>query len=236
MSKEQHFPPVHAKGEFHCPHCGVYAKQRWSHLSASADLHTQRHPHSPSLVTKQSNIFGLTMTSGSLSESWTISICEHCNDMAVWHDSKMIYPKKISVGQPNKDLNEEIKKDYLEAANVLSDSPRSAAAILRLALQKLCKQLGEKGNNINDDIGELVKKGLNPTIQKSLDTLRITGNNAVHPGELDLTEDSERVIKLFSLINFIAEKMITEPKEIDSFYGELPEGAKEAVEKRDGHQ
>lgn len=100
-------------------------------------------------------------------------------------------------------------------------------------MQQLCVQLGEKGENINDDIGALVKKGLNPTIQKSLDALRITGNNAVHPGELDLKEDIARVIKLFNLLNFIAEKMITEPKEIGAFYDELPEGAKEAVQKRD---
>lgn len=180
-----------------------------------------------------SNIKGLTPTNGGLAEDWTISICEHCSNMAIWEDENMIWPKKILVVQPNTDLAEDIQADYLEAANVLSDSPRSAAAILRLALQKLCKQLGEKGDNINDDIASLVKKGLNPTIQKSLDALRITGNNAVHPGELDLTEDTERVIKLFSLINFIAEKMITEPNEINSFYDGLPDGAKEAVDKRD---
>ncbi len=226
MSKEQHFPPEHAKGQFHCPHCGVYSKQRWSHLHAGGDMYNTQYHYS--------NIRGLTATSGGLAEEWTISICEHCDGMAVWKGTKMIFPKKLIVEQPNADLSEEIQADYLEAANVLADSPRSAAAILRLALQKLCKQLGEKGVNINDDIAALVKRGLNSTIQKSLDALRITGNNAVHPGELDLTEEPERVIKLFGLLNFIAEKMITEPKEVDSFYDGLPDGAKEAVEKRDG--
>lgn len=153
--------------------------------------------------------------------------------MSVWKGANMIFPKKIAVEKSNPDLSLEIQADYLEAANVLNDSPRSAAAILRLALQKLCIQLGEKGQNINDDIAALVKKGLNPTIQKSLDALRITGNNALHPGELDLKEDVARVIKLFGLLNFIAEKMITEPKEIGAFYDELPDGAKQAVQKRD---
>jgi len=59
---------------------------------------------------------------------------------------------------PNIDLDQDIQDDYMEAAKVLDDSPRSAAAILRLALQKICKQLGEKGENINHDISELVKK------------------------------------------------------------------------------
>jgi hypothetical protein len=224
-NKEKYFPPKHATAQFHCPHCGVFAKQRWSHLLAGGDQYST-HYHI-------SNIHELTPTNGSLAEDWTSSFCEHCSKMIVWNGKNIIFPKKIAVEQPNSDLVEDIQEDYLEAANILSDSPRSSAAILRLALQKLCKQLGEKGDNINDDIASLVKKGLNPTIQKSLDALRITGNNAVHPGELDLKEDSERVVKLFGLINFIAEKMITEPKEIDTFYEGLPNGAKDAVDKRD---
>ena len=145
----------------------------------------------------------------------------------------MIYPKTIKVSLPNEDLDGDIKKDYLEAANIFNDSPRASTALLRLALQKLCKQLGEKGDNINTDIGNLVKKGLNSLVQKSLDSLRITGNNAVHPGEINLDEESEKVLKLFELINFIAEKMITEPKEIEFFYNNLPEDAKNTVDKRD---
>src|SRR6185437_13830905 len=104
MAKEQHFPPTHAKGQFHCPHCGVYAKQRWSHLSAVNDIYTQfnqfRQP------TYRSNIHGLTVTNGNLPEEWTISVCEHCNGMAVWKGANMIFPKKILVEQPNKDLSD----------------------------------------------------------------------------------------------------------------------------------
>ena len=231
MAKDDFFPPAHTEESFHCPHCGVFAKQRWSHLQAVGDAYTKRNQFHA--VTRATNITDKTVTTGLLPESWTISMCEHCGKFMIWEDDKIIYPKKLQVLPPNSDLDVDIQEDYLEAAKVLADSPRSAAAILRLALQKLCKQLGEKGDNINADIASLVKKGLNPAIQKSLDALRITGNNAVHPGELDLKEDGVRVLKLFSLINFIAEKMISEPKEIDSFYDGLPEGAKNAVEKRD---
>lgn len=58
-----------------------------------------------------------------------------------------MYPKKIIVDMPNEDLSEEIKKDYLEAAIIFNDSVRSSAALLRLALQKLCIQLGEKSHS-----------------------------------------------------------------------------------------
>ncbi len=130
-------------------------------------------------------------------------------------------------------MNEAIKKDYFEAANILNESPRASAALLRLALQKLCKDLGEDGLNINDDIKNLVLKGLNPLIQKAFDAIRITGNNAVHPGEIDLDIEVERVYKMFELINFIADKMISEPKEIENMYSTLPESSLKAVEKRD---
>ena len=222
-NKEQYYPPKHAEGQFHCPHCGVYAKQFWANIEATRN-------NTGNYNGKIANLSGF---SEPLNTAWTISSCEHCAREIIWLNDSMIYPNVMLVQNPNPDLDNEIQKDYLEAAIILNDSPRSSAAILRLALQKLCKQLGEKGDNINNDIGELVKKGLNPTIQKSLDALRIAGNNAVHPGELDLSEDKERVLKLFSLINFIAEKMITEPKEVENFYEELPVGAKEAVKKRD---
>lgn len=221
MQKEKYYPPEYATGQFHCPHCGVYAKQFWAHLEA-------RHIWGGDFV-------GTIVTSFSenLNKNWTISKCGHCGDKVFWLDGNIVYPKKMIVGSPNNDLSDEIKKDYLEAAHIFNDSPRSSAAILRLALQKLCKQLGEKGDNINDDIGEMVKKGLNPLVQKSLDSLRITGNNAVHPGEINLEEDFGRALKLFELINFVAEKMLTEPKEISGFYDSLPENSKKAVENRD---
>lgn len=221
MKREKYYPPKHAKGQFHCPHCGVYAKQFWAHITAQ---HTWR---------GQSSITGTSNFNEGLSREWTISKCEHCGQKVIWLNNEIIYPKKMVVDLPNNDLSEDIKSDYLEAATIFNDSIRSSAALLRLALQKLCKQLGEKGENINDDIKNLVQKGLNPQIQKSLDILRITGNNAVHPGEINVEEKPELVLKLFELINFIAEKMITEPKEVNSFYTELPENAKKAINERD---
>lgn len=228
MPKEKYYPPTFGRGQFHCPHCNVYAKQRWSHVHAIGDKYTSNYPY------YESNIYGRTTTKGNLPEQWVLSFCEHCNSMTIWEDKNIIYPKKIVVEQPNNDLDQEIQADYLESANIFNDSPRASAALLRLALQKLCKQLGEKGENINHDIGELVKKGLNPLVQKSLDLLRITGNNAVHPGEINLEEEPEKVLKLFELINFIANKMITEPKEIEGFYDNLPENIRNQVEQRDG--
>lgn len=222
MSKSEFFPPVFGKGEYHCPHCNVYAKQFYAHLHGTSQS-------DPSSIVFRHDKFNET-----LPKEWVVTKCQRCQNVVFWHGVNMIYPRKMIAPLPNSDMDDQIKADYIEAGTVFSDSPRAAAALLRLALQKLCKQLGEKGENINEDIKKLVGKGLNPLVQKSLDALRITGNNAVHPGEINLEEEPEKVRKLFELLNFIANKMITEPREIESFYSALPEGARDAVKKRDG--
>src|SRR4051812_34965142 len=106
--------------------------------------------------------------------------------------------------------------------------PRGAAALLRLSIQKLCKQLGEKGKNIDEDIASLVSKGLNPRLQRSLDIVRVIGNEAVHPGTLDLRDDKETALKLFGLVNLIVDAMISQPKREDELYEDLPVAKREA--------
>ena len=78
---------------------------------------------------------------------------------------------------------------------------------MRLCVQRLCRHLGEKGENIDDDICALVKKGLNPLVQKSLDIVRVIGNEAVHPGVLDLKDDRDTALRLFELVNSIADRI-----------------------------
>jgi len=146
----------------------------------------------------------------------------------------MVYPDFQGVQPPNQDLSDDIQADYQEAASILQKSPRGAAAILRLVIQKLCKDLGEEGKNINSDIKSLVSKGLPSAVQKSLDVVRVIGNDSVHPGQIDLRDNVEIAKALFKLVNLIAEKMITEPREVEEIYTSLPEEKKQQIEKRDG--
>ncbi len=193
---------------FNCPHCQAYAHQIWS----DGQEIERGYPK---------NV-----------EELKISKCSNCEKHSFWVDYKIVYPNLIEVPQPNSDLNAEIKNDYIEAAIILNNSPRGAVALLRLCIQKLCEQLGEWGD-LNDMIKNLVKKGLSEKIQRSLDIVRVIGNNAVHPGQIDIKDDKETALKMFSLINIIAEVMITNPKEIDNLYNTLPETSKNAIKKRD---
>jgi hypothetical protein len=146
----------------------------------------------------------------------------------------MVFPDTSLAAPPNPDLTPEIIADFEEARSILQRSPRGAAALFRLCIQKVCVQLGESGKNINADIAALVKKGLNPKVQKSLDVVRVIGNESVHPGTIDLRDQPQTAVQLASLINMIADAMITQPKLVDELYGTLPEAKREEIKKRDG--
>lgn len=197
-----------------CPLCGAYAQTGWY----TAKLYK--------------------IPGGSFNDDLDdiiFSGCNHCFKHTIWLKEKMIYPLTGSTPLPNPDLPSEIQDDYEEARSIVELSPRGAVALLRLALQKLCIELGEKGKHLDTDIKNLVAKGLPEKIQKALDSVRVIGNNAVHPGVIDLKDDRQMAYKLFGFINVIAEIMITQPRQIDEFYDlKIPSGAKEAISKRDG--
>lgn len=203
-------PPTFDLSAFNCPHCGAYANQSWATVYYAAG-------------------------GGGISQiaNTKYSQCKHCSSYVLWRNSKMIYPDTGEAPMPNNDLPEDIKADYEEARTILNKSPRGAAALLRLCIQKLCKHLGESGKDINKDIGNLVKKGLPLKVQQSLDIVRVIGNDSVHPGQMDLTDDVETATKLFVLTNFITDVMITQPKEVDKLFNSLPKNKLDGIADRD---
>ena len=162
-----------------------------------------------------------------------VSRCFNCKAISIWIYDRLVYPQCGEAPPINLDLPADIRRDYDEASRILDLSPRGAAALIRLAIQKLCKELGQSGDNINADIGALVADGLDVHIQKALDVARVIGNNAVHPGLLDLRDDRATAEALFGLLNLIAEKMISVPKHVDEMYAALPKEALRAIDKRD---
>ena len=200
---------------FNCVNCHVFAKQHWHCMTSSRMIN------------------GHIMQMQIQDERFWVSRCEHCEFPTIWFGEKVIFPLNLSAEPPSEDLPEEIKRDYEEARSILNLSPRGAAALLRLAIQKLCAHLGQSGKNINLDIQALVKAGLPAKVQEALDSLRVIGNEAVHPGTLDFNDDCDTASQLFGLVNFIAEKMITEPRRIEQLYNRLPENSLQAIKNRD---
>jgi len=201
-------PPKYHETQFHCVHCGVFAKQRW------VDLY-----------------FGYQ---GSNKAEIDACRCDHCGKFSYWHGDKLVVPASSTAPPAHEDTPTLIQCEVEEARAVVAASPRAAAALLRLAIQKLMPVLGEKGENINDDIKALVDKGLPIQVQMAFDFCRVVGNNAVHPGEIDINDSPEVAHHLFEMINFIIEDRITRPKHVHALYQQLPEASRAAIEKRDG--
>ncbi|MFY0597528.1 MAG: DUF4145 domain-containing protein [Cognatishimia sp.] len=258
----KYVPPSTSETAFNCPHCGALAKQTWYKLRAEPEKNSAPLPLiaresddrdwefneiDDVEMRKKLRKWGSRMLTGrpfftsgkdnkyhfQTVNNLAISSCFNCDDISIWIYDKLIYPQQGEAPSPNPEMPIEIRKDYLEASSILAFSPRGAAALLRLGIQKLCKELGEPGRNINEDIGALVSKGLNPRVQKALDAVRVIGNEAVHPGEIDLRDDRATAEVLFGLVNLIVEKMISEPKHVDEVYAKLPKRKLEAIKKRD---
>jgi hypothetical protein len=65
--------------------------------------------------------------------------------------------------------------------------------------------------------------------------LRVIGNEAVHPGQIDLKDDKTTALKLFDLVNIIVQALITTPNQINSMFDSLPPNALDGIQKRNGN-
>lgn len=261
MAGPKHVPPSIKETAFNCPHCGALAKQSWFHLKADPKKKDEL-PLRLSEETFNRSAFDdiedeeergkllrlgdkiiegapfIDSLRGSTYVEWELfnadlSRCFNCDKVAIWVQSALAYPVRGDAPQPNPDLPADIRLDFEEAGKIVGLSPRGAAALLRLAIQKLCQHLGETDSNIDQNIRSLVEKGLDVRIQRALDIVRVIGNEAVHPGTIDLRDDIETATKLFGLVNLIADSMISQPKHVEELYESLPPNKLAGIEARD---
>jgi len=249
---------------FDCPHCGAYTTQYWhstfvkfiseesktpflppddfeERINAISDWDAKekvklkerfQRIRSKILFTDDESEYG----ERSILHNLYVSQCYNCKKWAIWVNEDIVYPEKKFGALPNPDLPEKVLAVVEEARTILDSSPKGSAALLRLSIQMLCKHLGKSGENLNQDISSLVTDGLNPIVQKSLDVVRVIGNESVHPGAIDLNDDKETAARLFDLVNIVCEQMITQPKQVEDLYKKLPESKRNAIEKRDGSE
>ncbi|MCY7079868.1 DUF4145 domain-containing protein [Streptococcus sp. 27098_8_91] len=181
-----------------------------------------------------------------------IAQCQACNQFSIWITNEirisssglvlytsgatltLIFPNVAEgIPEPNSDMPDDVKEIYIEAGEVLNISPRASAALSRLAIEKLVAHLNAQGKDLNTQIGSLVSKGMPIEIQQMLDSVRVIGNNAVHPGQIDIKDNKELALSLLSFINLIVDNRITQPKKILDTYNLLPESYRNSIERRD---
>lgn len=136
--------PKYEEPKFTCPHCGALAGMKWEELFS---------PKCESVLLER-------------------AICDACSDFSIWNietdeyglepSGRLIYPEKQTAPLPNSDLSDDCKKDYMEAREIQFKSPRGAAALLRLCIEKICIEKGAKEDKLFDKIGGLINKGIPP--------------------------------------------------------------------------
>ena len=224
---ENYVPPSLGAEAFNCPYlrCRTFAEQFWystvanddslrwmaSALKSTMDLGPLAIDREDLDAFQESDLIDYPVNSLWLSE------CRRCRGIAIWIRDEMVYPQHGGGLPPaNPDLPSHISEIYDEAASILNRSPRGAAGLLRLAIQVLCKELGLPGEKINADIGALVARGLDARVQQALDSVRVIGNNALHPGEIDIKDDRATAVSLLRLVNFIADRTISAEKHVEA--------------------
>jgi Domain of unknown function (DUF4145) len=202
--------PVAESDGFNCPYCGAFAHQVWGTVKANF--------------------------AGSFGELYPLtkgSKCGRCHKVALWQEEVLIHPPKLTAPPPHPDLPEKPLATYEEARNVVAVSARAGAALIRVTLQELLPELGANNVNLNAAVGELVELGLPPQIQQAMDAVRVIGNNAVHPGQIDFNDTPGVALALFDLVNLVVETMIAQPRRVQEVYDRLPNGAHDQIRRRD---
>lgn len=226
------FTPKYGKKAFQCPHCKAVTQQDQPKLEYTIQDEIY-------VLQDGNDMIGFSKCLICLKISLWASRAKHKPDTSgnfieistkSW---QMIYPLISPAESPNQDMPDNIRNLYEEAANVLPISPKSSAALLRLALQHLMNYLEVNGKDINDNIAILVEKGLSEKVAKSMDILRVFGNESVHPGTIRLDDSIDDAVALFNLLNIIIEQMISQDLKINVMYQKIPEEKREAIEYRE---
>jgi hypothetical protein len=189
---------------FHCPHCGVYAKQDWYNIAKG-------------VISEK----GLDYYEGFIPDL-RLSSCTKCSRYALWLNEKIIYPALSIAPWPIEDMPLSVKEDFMEARGIVNTSPKAAAALLRMCLQKLMSCLGESGRNAELDIYGLIRKGLPSKFRDALWAVRVIGPGAIPPGEISVKDDVDTAVALFNLINMIVEATISQQRKVNQLYTTLP--------------
>lgn len=203
--------PTYHEGSFTCPHCDCFSQHEWR---------------------------GILLENGYIEAEyrWTTSRCLRCDQYCFWHDQILAWPLRSGIPDPIDGCPNGIQAVYDEARQVLPHSPRASAALLRLAVQMICKEKGLPAkDDLNADIGTLVKNGLPTQIQQSLDLVRVVGNNAVHPGQIVIEDNKDHIENFFGLVNLIVDVLIVQPAKVSAMFNTLvPPAQMQQIAARDG--
>lgn len=131
--------PVGLGAPFVCPHpeCRAFAQHQWGIVNSLS-------------VALPNNSFG--SRNADSDDTFVMARCTSCSRESLFVNSTLTWPIQSSAPAPSADFPSNLKTDFDEARMILPQSPRGAAALLRLVIQKLwdlytcLTQTGERAN------------------------------------------------------------------------------------------
>lgn len=210
-------------------------------------------PHCLHAITP--NIKTVIIVSGYENNRWVTNdfVCPNCKKQVIilshsefipligrWStkDERFIFPKAIQKQPLPHEVDDQIViSDYNEAGSVLTDSPKSSAALTRRCLQYILREkVGTKKKDLSDQIQEVIDTKLLPSdITEGLDAVRNIGNFAAHPqkskstGEIVDVEPHEaewNMEILYDLIDYVYVRPVRFQQKKDNFNTKLKEVGK----------
>lgn len=218
---------VHTSGEF----AAGLLKSWLGRDSTRADLHEARRGddrplHEQGLVAQLEDAVVLGIVPVDITPALVAQLEKQSPPLAAY---VQVFPDQVP--PPNRGLPKAAADLYQEAREVAAASPRSAAALLRVALEALLDDLHPSGGKLVDRIDELHAGGLPTPQTQAMDVLRLIGNEAAHAGTVHDADNPETVRQLFHYLNYLAESSET-VRRIAASYQALPKHKRAEAERR----
>lgn len=144
-----------------------------------------------------------------------------------------IYPRTSTIEWfPNDDMSEEQKQLFNEAKDIFDISPKAAGALLRSVIERILRdKFPEYSESFLGTIlgKDKVKNELGSELILLCNACKLIGNDAAHSSLIIYEDESKQEVELlFRLINAIAEKLLSQPRE----YKELLDKSKKINESK----
>ena len=211
---------------FSCPHCNTVATQDWYSLFLRPENATEVQVLTPETVNvlrpgealrdniKEIDQFVERLKKNQLTYEYQkhpqslkvrmanlhISKCHSCNDFSLWVGGLLVFPTKID---RTPELAEE---DLEEAAAILNKFPRGAAALMRVCIQKLVLLLEDNGEQLNQHVSSLVRKGLEVEMQQAMEVLQVLRSDPSQLNPLESQADRETALRFLDSLKAVLER------------------------------
>jgi hypothetical protein len=163
----------------------------------------------------------------------SISYCFSCNEIGLWVGDQLVWPVVVASPELKKlEILAELSGDKGTMIEPLNASPRGAAALLHLAVEKLCLELGVGTYEPRPALAPAIQEEVDARVQNVLDAVKIIQDSSPPIEQNGLRDDRATADALPGFVNLICEKLIIEPRHLRALYTKVREGAQHNMDQR----